>query len=127
MGITLSQPAEEGSAVIGLDVALTDLGREIGSLGLMPRTEIAVVNPEHRVLAYPDMSRVLVRDGDGPSLQLRTLDGLGVPSLQALRDLDVQGGPSSRLSGVWRDYAERFLSPGQIDEVDVDALLMELG
>src|SRR5690606_29267496 len=79
VGITLSQPAEEGNAVIGLDVALTDLGREIGSLGLMPRTEIAVVNPEHRVLAYPDMSRVLVRDGDGPSLQLRTLDGLGVP------------------------------------------------
>lgn len=30
-------------------------------------------------------------------------------------------------SGVWRDYAERFLTPGQIDEVDVDALLMELG
>ena len=103
VGVTLSQPSEDGRAVIGLDVALTDLGREIGELRLMPRTEIAVVDQDQRVLAYPDMSRVLVReDGDQPSLKLRTLDGLGVPSLQALHSLDVKEGPSRRLWQVAR-------------------------
>jgi hypothetical protein len=30
-------------------------------------------------------------------------------------------------SGVWRDYAERFLTPAQRDAVDVDALVASLG
>src|SRR5690606_19231418 len=96
VGITLSQPSVDGRAVIGLDVALTDLGHEIGELRLVPRTEIAVVDQDRRVLAYPDMSRMLVRDGDETSLKLRTLDDLGVPSLQALRVFDLKEGPSRR-------------------------------
>lgn len=96
VGVTLSQPSEGGGAVIGLDVALTDLGREIGSLRLMPRTEIAVVDENRRVLAYPDMARVLVREGRQQTLQLRSLEGLGVPSLQALRPADMAGVPSRR-------------------------------
>lgn len=94
VGVTLSQPSEEGRAVLGLDVALTDLGREIGGLRPMPRTEIAVVNKDHRVLAYPDMSRVLQRDGD--KTRLRPLNELGVPSLMALQELDVRHGESRR-------------------------------
>lgn len=96
VGITLSQPSEDGRAVIGLDVALTDLGHEIGELRLVPRTEIAVVDQDRRVLAYPDMSRMLVRDGDETSLKLRTLDDLGVASLQALHVFDLKEGPSRR-------------------------------
>ena len=49
VGVTLSQPSEDGRAVIGLDVALTDLGHEIAGLRLMPRTEIAVVDKDPRV------------------------------------------------------------------------------
>ena len=30
-------------------------------------------------------------------------------------------------SGVWLDYAERFLTPAQRDEVNVDAILASLG
>lgn len=30
-------------------------------------------------------------------------------------------------SGVWRDYAERFLTPAQRDEVNVEAILASLG
>ena len=109
VGVTLSQPTEEGSAVIGLDVALTDLGREIGELGLMPRTEIAVVNSDYRVLAYPDMSRVLVREGDAPSLQLRTLDSLDVPSLQALRNLDLEKGASNRFMAGGEEWLAKVM------------------
>ena len=111
VGVTLSQPSEDGRAVIGLDVALTDLGREIGELRLMPRTEIAVVDQDQRVLAYPDMSRVLVReDGDQPSLKLRTLDGLGVPSLQALHSLDMKEGPSRRFVAGGEEWLAKVMS-----------------
>ncbi|MBV7543883.1 HD domain-containing phosphohydrolase [Acidovorax sp. sic0104] len=115
VGVTLSQPSEDGRAVIGLDVALTDLGAEIGSLRLMPRTEIAVVDPDFRVLAYPDMSRVLVRgeqdtDGGGArSLQLRTLDALGVPSLQAIQSRGLKEGPSHRFMAGGEEWLAKVL------------------
>ncbi|MBU0749707.1 MAG: phosphohydrolase [Gammaproteobacteria bacterium] len=106
VGVTLSQPSEDGRAVIGMDVALTDLGREIGGLRMMPRTEIAVVDSDHRVLAYPDMSRVLVREGEGGGeqggLKLRTLADLGVPSLQAMQQ-----------QGLKEGHAHRFMAGGE--------------
>lgn len=90
LGITLSQPSQEGDAVLGLDVALTDLGREIGDLRPVPHTEIAVLDKDNRVLAYPDMSRVLRLDGG--QLSMRPLRELGVPSLLAVHTLGVQPG-----------------------------------
>ena len=94
LGITLSQPSAEGNAVLGLDVALTDLGREIGDLRPVSRTEIAVLDKENRVLAYPDMSRVLQLQGE--KLSMRPLSELGVPSLLAVHQLDVQPGKPLR-------------------------------
>ncbi|MBP6599676.1 MAG: HD domain-containing protein [Giesbergeria sp.] len=117
LGITLSQPSKEGEAVLGLDVALTDLGREIGELRPVPRTEIAVLDKDNRVLAYPDMSRVLQLDGE--QLRMRPLSELGVPSLLAVHQLGVQPGKSLRFevdgkewlgqvqplqSSRWRDW-----------------------
>ena len=109
VGLTLSQPSEDGRAVIGLDVALTDLGREVGELRLVPRTEIAVIDQGRRVLAYPDMGRVLVREGGQPSLQLRTLDGLGVPSLQALEGFQLQEGPARRFTAGGEEWLAKVM------------------
>lgn len=97
IGVTLSQPAEAGGAVIGMDVALTDLSAEIGNLRLPPRTEIAVVDQNWRVLAYPDMSRVLQSGDDAARLKLRQLDDLGVPSLQAIHAPGLHNGTSNRV------------------------------
>ena len=117
LGITLSQPSAEGTAVLGLDVALSDLSREIGDLRPVPRTEIAVLDKDNRVLAYPDMSRVLQLDGG--QLSMRPLSELGVPSLLALHQLGVQPGKPLRFevggeewlgqvqplqSSRWRDW-----------------------
>lgn len=117
LGITLSQPSAEGTAVLGQDVALSDLGREIGDLRPVPRTEIAVLDKDNRVLAYPDMSRVLRLDGG--QLSMRPLSELGVPSLLAVQQLGVQPGKSLRFevggeewlgqvqplqSSRWRDW-----------------------
>jgi len=112
VGVTLSQPSEEGGAVLGLDVALTDLGREIGSLRLMPRTEIAVLGKDRRVLAYPDMSRVLLRDGD--QARMSPLSELGVPSLTSLNALGVQPGASRRFEAQgeeWLGQVQPLQSP----------------
>ena len=117
LGITLSQPSAEGTAVLGLDVALSDLSREIGDLRPVPRTEIAVLDKDNRVLAYPDMSRVLQLDGG--QLRMRPLSELGVPSLLAVQQLGVQPGKPLRFevggeewlgqvqplqSSRWRDW-----------------------
>ncbi len=104
VGVTLSQPSEDGRAILGLDVALPDLGREIESLRLIPNTEIVVVDRDLRVLAYPDMSRVLESDGGGPSLNLRMLDSLGIPSLSEVHRLDIQPGESRRFSVHGREW-----------------------
>lgn len=104
VGVTLSQPSEDGRAILGLDVALPDLGREIESLRLIPNTEIVVVDRDLRVLAYPDMSRVLESDGNGPSLNLRTLDSLGIASLSEVHRLDIQPGESRRFSVHGREW-----------------------
>ena len=109
VGVTLSQPSEDGRAVIGLDVALTDLGREIAGLRLMPRTEIAVVDKDLRVLAYPDMSRVIMQGGATSSLRLRTLDDLGVSSLQAMQGPGLQSGKSQRLVADGEEWLTRAL------------------
>lgn len=109
VGVTLSQPSEDGRAVIGLDVALTDLGREIAGLRLMPRTEIAVVDKDLRVLAYPDMSRVIMRDGATSGLRLRTLGDLGVSSLQAMQGPGLQSGKSQRLVADGEEWLTRAL------------------
>lgn len=112
VGVTLSQPSEEGGAVLGLDVALTDLGHEIGNLRLMPRTEIAVLGQDQRVLAYPDMSRVLRRTGD--QTQMSLLSELGVPSLQALYTQGTPPGESRRFEAQgeeWLGQVQPLQSP----------------
>ena len=109
VGVTLSQPSEDGRAVIGLDVALTDLGREVGELRLVPRTEIAVVDEDRRVLAYPDMARVLVREADQPDLKLRTLDNLGVPSLEVLQNADLKGRASRRFMAGGEEWLAQVM------------------
>ncbi len=104
VGVTLSQASEDGRAILGLDVALPDLGREIESLRLIPNTEIVVVDRDLRVLAYPDMSRVLEPDGSGPGLNLRTLDSLGIPSLSQVHRLDIRPGESRRFMVHGREW-----------------------
>jgi HD-GYP domain-containing protein (c-di-GMP phosphodiesterase class II) len=82
VGITLSQKSRQGQAVIGLDVALPDLGREVAQLRRTPNSEIAVIDSSGRVMAYSDMNKALVRDGD--QVRFQTLEGLGVPALVQL-------------------------------------------
>lgn len=83
VGLTLSQKSHQGPAVIGLDVALSDLGEEVAELRRTPNSEIAVIDEQGRVMAYSDMSKVMLREGD--SVHFQTLEGLQIPALWQLQ------------------------------------------
>lgn len=91
IGVSVSQNSNEGLAVLGVDLALSDLGKELNDLQRTPNSEIALVDGQGRVLAYKDYARAVVRNGD--QLSFQTLAGLGVPALQALVDAGKQNEP----------------------------------
>ena len=90
LGLTLSQSAVNGGGVIGIDVVLDDLAARLQDLRMSPNGQLALVNGESRVLAYPDMSRVLVPNGE--TVGFKTVHDLGEPSLAALYALKSEFG-----------------------------------
>lgn len=79
IGLTLAQRSIDGAAVLGLDAAVDDLASETQDLRMTPGTEIAVVDGQGSVVAYPDMQRVIVEEAGG--LRLSRVEELGVPSI----------------------------------------------
>lgn len=82
IGLTVSQLSRVGNAVVGVDVVLDELSQALGDLRVTPGAQIALVNEQLEVLAYPDMTRTL-KDLDG-KIAFNTVDTLGVPALAAL-------------------------------------------
>lgn len=85
LGLTLSQPTRDSRSVIGIDMVLDSVAESLGELRITPNTELALLDAQGKVLAYPDMSRVLVRNGD--QFGFRDLSDIGVPSLLSLSAL----------------------------------------
>lgn len=90
--------------MLGLDVALTDLGREIGGLRTVPRTEIAVLDGRGR--CWPTTCPRVAARGD--QARMRPLSELGVPSLMA-----VHAGQPGRASRAAEAQGEEWLGPVQ--------------
>lgn len=91
VGITLSRKAENGSAVIGMDIGLKDLVSIMDRLRMTPGTEIALVDDTGAIILYQDMQALLGgqpidlnSESDTP-LPLRSLDQLDVSALYATR------------------------------------------
>jgi HD-GYP domain-containing protein (c-di-GMP phosphodiesterase class II) len=82
IGVTLSERSRDGRAVLGLDVDISDIGEEMKALRYTPNTEIAVVDAQQRVVAYPGAIQHLQRRDD--TVSFKTLAELGSPALQAL-------------------------------------------
>ena len=82
IGLTMALRAEGGNAVFGLDSTIKNLGKLLETLRLSSHAEVAIVAPHGRLVAYPDMQRLLVQKGD--SLQLADLTTLNVPILSKL-------------------------------------------
>lgn len=82
IGMTLAQRSVDGASVIGMDVSVDDLSSETGDLRMTAGTEIAVVDGQGSVVAYPDLARVIVREGE--AVRLSRITELGIPSLERL-------------------------------------------
>ncbi|MGE8059595.1 HD domain-containing phosphohydrolase [Pseudomonas sp. NPDC089547] len=93
IGLTLAQRSVDGGAVIGMDVSVNDLASETQGLRITPGTEIAVLDEQGNVVAYPDLQRVIVHERQG--VRLSRIDELGVASLQHLY-ADPPQGPQSK-------------------------------
>lgn len=82
LGLSLSQSASNGRAVIGIDVVLDDLADRLKDLRMTPNGQLALVNADARVVAYPDMARVM--EPNGETVGFKKVKDLGEPSLAAL-------------------------------------------
>jgi HD-GYP domain-containing protein (c-di-GMP phosphodiesterase class II) len=93
VGITLARRAA-GKAVIGVDITLGAITAALARQRITPGTEIAIVSPDGRVVAYPDAAQVLragTAPGDAPRQAL--LAEMGSPALVALAGrLDAASG-----------------------------------
>ncbi len=93
-GITLSKrSAAPGTAsVVGIDVLLDELAASLNALRITPGAHIALVDAANRVILFPDLERVLVRESD--RFDFKTLEQLGEPSLTRLiGELTLNGKP----------------------------------
>lgn len=90
VGLTMSRSGSTGGAVFGIDVVLDDLARSMESLRMSPHAELALVDKKGTVLAYPDMGKVLQRDGD--KIRFAPVAEAGVPALAALQSLQPRSG-----------------------------------
>ena len=82
IGLTLAQRSVDAEAVIGMDVSVNDLASETQGLRITPGTEIAVLDDQGNVVAYPDLQRVIVHEGQG--VRLSRISELNIASLQHL-------------------------------------------
>ncbi|MFK0035271.1 HD domain-containing phosphohydrolase [Pseudomonas monteilii] len=82
IGLTLAQRSVDGETVIGMDVSVNDLASETQGLRITPGTEIAVLDDQGNVVAYPDLQRVIVHEGQG--VRLSRISELSIASLQHL-------------------------------------------
>ncbi|NIF15419.1 HD domain-containing phosphohydrolase [Pantoea sp. Cy-639] len=89
IGLTMAQRSADGAAVIGMDVSVNDLASESADLRITPGTEIAVVDDQGSVVAYPDLQRVIVHEGE--QVRLARIGELGIPSLEHLYGDRLEG------------------------------------
>lgn len=90
LGLSMSRSGASGGSVFGIDVVLDDLAKSMEGLRMSPHAELALVDKQGTVLAYPDMSKVLQRDGD--KIRFASVAEAGVPALAALQSLQPRSG-----------------------------------
>ena len=82
IGMTMAQRSVDGGSVVGMDVSVDDLASETRDMRMTAGTEIAVVDGKGSVVAYPDLARVIVHEGE--AVRLSRITELGIPSVAQL-------------------------------------------
>ncbi len=88
IGVTISQRSANQRAVIGFDATVSDLSGLLKTLRVTPESEVAIFDEiNEKVVAYPDISRLLI--ADGKSYHLPTLSALNIPVLEHLKSSNL--------------------------------------
>lgn len=85
IGISLSRLASTGQAIVGVDVALEDLGDGLSDLRMTPSAELALIDPTGSVIAYRDPQALLGTATEAGGDGILPLEALGVKSLTQLQ------------------------------------------
>jgi HD-GYP domain-containing protein (c-di-GMP phosphodiesterase class II) len=109
-GITVARRAANEHAVVGTDILLETLGRDLARLKTTPGTRLALVNEQAQVLAQDDIARLPgIRQVSAGEPVLSLLDEIGVPALRGLRPAIAQAAHDLRYTGrtqadgdIWR-------------------------
>jgi len=98
LGVTLSRPAADGQAVLGIDLALDDLERLLVAGRATPGTRLALVQGDGKVLAATSDLRAVGRDA------LPDLSAAQEPLLLRLREQAPPPGKATDLTVDGRDW-----------------------
>ncbi|OPX55816.1 HD domain-containing protein [Oceanospirillum multiglobuliferum] len=95
IGITLAQKAYTGTAIIGMDASVADLSAQLASLKATDSTELAIIDPQQKVLAYTHSDKMITQEGD--SYRLSSIAQLNVDALTQLAQSQIAQGEISLL------------------------------
>ncbi len=82
IGMTIAIKEPRGRAVVAMDTTAEDFSVFLRSLRITPDSEIAVINDTGKVVAYPDIDRLFIKDAKG--YRLPQLHELNVSALDNL-------------------------------------------
>ncbi|HSF03862.1 MAG TPA: SpoIIE family protein phosphatase, partial [Solirubrobacterales bacterium] len=99
VGTTLAQRSADAGSVIGVDITLQTLSRQLSSSRISPSATIALIDPQGLVIAHPEADR-LVRAAPGGEARLLQVGDLGDRALVALLDPGVA---PDRGAPLWLD------------------------
>lgn len=128
IGLTLSQAVRGGGGVVGIDMVLDDLSSSLGDMRMTPSAELALIDAKGRILAYPEMSKVLVAESD--RFDFKNVRDLNVPSVRQFaqmgapllepRFFDVDGRNTLGMVlpfDVWPGQTLHLLATAPVDEL----------
>jgi HD-GYP domain-containing protein (c-di-GMP phosphodiesterase class II) len=110
VGMTIAKRAQNGRAVVAVDIPLSALGTALARQKVTPSSQLVLVGENGDVVAYEDLQKMIVPTTTSTGLpRLKHLDVFGVPALRGMiayasRDMPAQG--SARMVDIdgndWR-------------------------
>ncbi|KEA65151.1 ABC-type amino acid transport protein [Marinobacterium lacunae] len=121
IGVTLARRNPANGGVIGVDASVDDLSEVIAALQPTPGIQMAVINGNNRVVAYPDLSRIISMDAQ-QGLSLISLDELGEPVLNEVAQMGSDEKSMGEFSTEQGNWYGLKVTMGRERDVDLQLL-----
>lgn len=120
VGITMSM-AVDNNAVIGIDATVMELSIHMDALKLSESTEVAIINRDFSLIAYPDIERFIFSDQN--KTRIATLDELNVPIFMQLIRNEMKSNQLIRFIQDGKPWYGMISPLTAIDENDLKMLI----